>query len=505
MFTTPAIFKTEAKFTPETDIAVRNNSHWVEFVLHASQFTQLAVPDTRSKLNELLKSEADPANRAVLLTGIGRCMIHGGEFLKGARTLGHAFSMLHEDNREAKAFILLEMASFLAIIGNYNMSLVLLEKIPDLTRMEYLLRITNYYTIVNKARGGDPSVLEDLYESAKYFESIQQHSILAYHHKNIANTYRKQGNYRQAEYFYSKAINLAEKHNYSHIKCSVIHDRGMLEYYKGNFQNAVRILEEAVSIADNIFTASFATGNIGYLYYHNKDFDTAGSYLQKTLNLSIAHGYHHLIPGVCYYLGKCAEHNENRELALFYFEKGYQAAFELVRNHFTLAGDRERVMKAYIMILNHNQFRPSREEEPDDMAFAKDKTLREIRDLFQNTILKVVLSRTGSIDGTLENLQIAQRTYYTIRARTAACAGEKSPHAMIKFINENDGLNWKDLNQAYENLILAYLYEEYGRNKKRLSTKLGLSYSRTLRITQGIESKIQLDNGKLPVGKGGLK
>nr|MBC8479248.1 tetratricopeptide repeat protein [FCB group bacterium] len=355
MITLPAIFKPSTEFSSRIDTQIQGNTQWVEFVAHIAQFRDLNPPETRDQLNLLLTNEGDPTRQAVLTAGIGRCYIHEGYFLKGAQTLGYAFSLLPESNKDERAFILLEMVAFLAINGQHDLSLLLLERIPQLTSIEYLLKLADYYCAVHQTRSGSLEDVQGLLNSVKYFEKINLHSTVAYHYKNIGNVYRKYTEYERAQDYYQRGLELCRTFDYPHIESAILHDVGMLYFRQGDFKTGMLKMDQALKIADNHYTRAFIHTNRGFIQFKQDQPEPASRDFQRSLNIIVQHGIHHMIPGVAYYLAECHRRLDHIELAGYFYQKAYESAFELLKQHFPFAGDRLLAVQGYNQYLVRQQ------------------------------------------------------------------------------------------------------------------------------------------------------
>lgn len=489
----PAIFNPEESSisgTPGTQISLNvstENTRWVEFTAHLSQFNQLSIPETREQLELLLANEHDPVKLASVHAGLARCYIGDGNFIKAADTLGHAYTLLNNADKDTQAFILLEMVAFLAIIDNHDKSLLILKTIPMLTQSEYLLKLTDYYELIHLSREGKQDVIQNLVQSANYFREIKSLATLAYHYKNIGNAYRVKCNFDKAMEYYQLGLEIVEENKFQHIKAAIYHDIGMWKFHQGDFEGSIQTLLKTESIADSNFTKSFTNANIAYLYMHKTMMEIAMEYFEKSLNIALRNGVFYLIPGVSYYLGTCKEKQMDIPAAEKYYSQAYNAALELVDHNFECRGDIKRAIKAYIPFLNRHK-QSSFETVVDTkqaggFEFAVDKTLKEIRGIFQNGLFKKVMRNSKSRQEGIDKLGIAQRTYYAARDRNEEFKNTAIPDEVNQFIEKNQFMQWKDINQKFESQVVSYLFAEYGHSKKKLAEKLDVSYSGVIQLT----------------------
>ena len=135
------------------------------------------------------------------------------------------------------------------------------------------------------------------------------------------------------------------------------------------------------------------------------------------------------------------------------------------------------MINTYISFLQDNQNVNFNENGIYDFSFALNRTLKESRAVFQNSLLDIMLRGTWTIKNTCSNLGISESTYVKARSRNRNYRDSRIPEPVIAFIRHHEFLNWKDINSMFDDYILTYLYHQYGLNKKRLSDKLGINYS----------------------------
>ncbi len=477
---------------------LNSNRRWVEFVAHVSKFNQFSIPETQEQLLLLLENESDPSKLSALYTGIAKCHIGNGEFLMAASSLSKAYSLLNDSHGDSKAFVLLEMVGFLVIINNHTHAKMILKSIPNLTNSEYLLRIARYYEIVNTSRENNNDVLFDLNESAEYFKSVNANSTFAYHYKNIGNIHRKNGDFNKAQSSYELGLEIAQKHNFSHIHSAIMHDVGMLNYHCGKFESAKEILLNVIESADSFYTKSFTFANIGYLYLVNEDVYNAKNYFKSALNIANENGVFYLIPGTCFYLGLCSEKMIEISFANEYYKKAYESGIELIDRNFECRGDIKKAISAYVPFLQKYSkiLAEKKYKKEHELDFTIDKTLNDIRGIFQHAIFKDQLKRFKNVSEASENLGIAERTFFTAKKRVEKYSKIQTPSVVKTFIELNSEKGWKNLNAEFESSVINFLYNQYGNSKKNLANKLNISYPSVLQLT----AKASCNNAVLKVG-----
>ncbi len=483
----PIIFATHPIEITASSIKQFSTSHkWAEFVSHLSQFSEISVSSAHETLQMLNDSEPSGSRKATLLVGVGRCQIHEGDLIKGAQTLGYASTLVADDDLDTRAMVIMEMSSFLAITGQYDLALMLLDRISNLTKSNYLLNLANYYWLVLKTRKGDYSLVSDLEKSAKYFKDIQEFATLAYHYKNIGNIYRKSNNYPAAEKYYADALELAQRMNYKHIESAIVHDIGMLKFHQNQLDEAITTLEKASTLADSYYTQGFTLLNIGYLYSESNEWQFAAGYLKRSLNIVLKHDLYFLLPSLTYLLGKSHNHLGNPAASIYYYRKGYESAMELTSHHFPCTGYRKMVIDKYVVALSENQKSDKDSNDIQGLSFAMNKTLQQIRAIFQGSIFEILNNQHGKVEKVIQELRIPRRTFFDTKKRiTNLYPGIPHPYC-FEYYQNNSNLNWTELNQKFDSEICAFLLEKYNFNKTTLGEKLSISYTHAIKLTEGM-------------------
>ena len=486
MIEIPDIFKSEDNQYPTLENGGNiSQSQWVEFVSQAGLMAESDLPATIKKFTNFDMDSCSETLRAVLLAGQGRCIIRQGEFITGAKLLGKAYELVPEQSHDARAYILLEMVSFLGMIGSFEVSRLLLQQVPLLTKSEYLIKLAYYYTLVQHIRTGKKDVMNDLQQSLNYFTKVKLHSVAAYHHKIMGNLHRRNENYKQAEKSYESAIALAEKHKFTHIAVAVTHDVGMLRFYQKDNAAGVEILRSCVDTAENHYTRGFVLANLGFIHLKLEDKDAALRWFEKALDEITTHGIFHMLPGTCYHLGTIHEKNDQLRLAKFYLEKGNRAANELLKQNFPYNGDRERAVSGYIQFLEKHPAVSGDPMEDLDLSFAIDRPLKEIRGIFQYGVLTHMVAKHGSARQSAKVMDMSERTFHAVQKRVRDFGGADIPNEILQFILDRQDMPWTKLNQRFEAILLKYLLKEYG-NKRVASEKLDVTYHHLVGMTRKV-------------------
>lgn len=468
----------ESPLNSSLDIDDLNKDNWTEFIAHLSQFNNLSVDKTHLHIKKIILNDRykdDPAIQA----GLAKCYIAEGKFVDAIKTLGYALSLLDKSNPDTQAFVLLEMVNLLTVIGSREHSIHLLKTGKMIVKSKYISSLYDYYELVNKIRNGNYNLINRLIKSGEYFKKNNQFATLAFHYKNIGNAFGKIKDFDSEKNYYSKALLICEKHNYREIKSAIDHDIAMSFFRAGDKKQAIRKLKITSENAKSFFTKAYTLGNIGFINFRIKKYKSSFKYFKKSIDIASENGVFHLIPSMCYYLGKSQQKLSDHSSALLYFKKGYHASMELAKLKFPIKGERLFVIDEYVKNLeNVNSNTLGSKKEPYD--FAIEKTLDEIRGVFKNTVLRFFFDQSNSIDEVVKTLKMSPSSYFKIKNKYKKYDDEDIlyPQYIVDFIQNHSELKWKDLNTQFEKEMLMYLLKHYKYNKKVLSEKLNVNYSR---------------------------
>jgi len=466
----PEIFqKVDPTLKINVEVVNSSNPSWTEIVAHIAQFNQYSIERSKQEINELLDLGLTE-NKSSIYAGLAKCYIAEGHLIDAIKTLGKSHSLL-TNNSEDKSFLLLEMVNLMTLIGNYDQSILLLNEIKHLKKSTYLRNLAHYYEIVTQVRKGNINVFDRLVDSSNNFIDDNQTATLASHYKIMGNLQGKQKKFKLAEEYYQKGLEICGD-SHHHLIDAIHHDYGMLKFRSGNIDEGIDRLKKNYSKAISYYTKSYTVGNIGFIYFHQKQYEKASDYFNKSLEISQDNGVFHLIPGICYYLGKC----NSGATSVEYYKKGSEVALELAKYNFPLKGEKLLVLEEYLK--SNDSSSPNTNNDHFDFSFAIDKSLKEIKSTFQYLTLKELLKKTGSVANTVKHLNISPSTYSKIVNKIENESDLSNSAGIIQFINQHQNKEWKELNSEFEKILFEFLYLEYGLNKRVMSEKLDVNYTR---------------------------
>ncbi len=479
----PSIFTASGQVRELSHVqSAQSSTLWTEFTAHLSHFSESSLEETQLLIQKLLENNPSRLEKAVLLTGLARCCIHSGKLIEGPQVLGQAYGLTTVHELSERSFILLEMIGFLAITAQYDLALVLYHQFESMVSSDYLKRVGQYYRLVIESRRNGANLAGELTESLSYFLDIGETALAAYHLKNIGNINRWRKKYSDADAAYSRAAELTEAPEFTHIANAVRHDQAMLRHFTGSSESAVQMLKDLSEIAESPYTRSYALGNIGFILKSRNVWDTAAEYLTSAFQLVNTNQLYFAVPSYGLHLGECHLKLGEPDKALSYFRTGADAARILMANNYPYKGDRKRVIEIYLDALQ-NRLPSKTNRRFELLQFAVDKPMEEIRKVFQSAVLEAYSRKYPLVSKMAASLGMARRTYYIVQKRTIDVSAEPARPYISEFLAHHGELPWKTLNRTFESELFPFLLKSYGGSKKRLSEKLKMNYVALVNLT----------------------
>lgn len=153
----------------------------------------------------------------------------------------------------------------------------------DSVKLRIFNRVSFYY-IFNEPERAKKLLLKGIVES--------QNKIIPFSEAELTNTYGiyydVSGNSDSAKYYFEKALNISEAHDYKTITIMVINNLGMFHWNKGNYQEALNYFFQALVMNKSELSSSSADtyySNIGLIYQEMGLPDKALEYHNQALEL----------------------------------------------------------------------------------------------------------------------------------------------------------------------------------------------------------------------------
>lgn len=454
---------------------VQPDSKWVDAITHLSMFRGVSIPEARQAFEGLLRKEQDASHRAVLYAGVARCLNSQMRLKEGGELLGHCWDLLGEEaSDEFRAFVMLEMARYLLLVGNRDSASLMLAHTGRLASGDYLCHLHLYYEFALRAAAGE-DVRPQLQESARWFEARGQTATAMAHQRMVGQLHRAYGDEKRAEELYRAGISACREDHLRFCKALFLNDLALLLDHRGDTEQALATLRLAVSLAEFPYSRIDSQDLMGKCLQAAGRYEEAAREFAEAQNTASEAGTMIILPSLRLHLGQCHEALGQTEIARHFYAGAYRATMELLEHGFPATATRLEAIREFIRFSGARGL-PAVPEEERGFEFAMGRSLKEIRTIFQNALLDVQMESRGSRREAAAHLGIAQRSVSNVRQRHREIGEPAAPRNVTQFIRLNQDLNWKEINQKFDETLLAWLFERYDQNRKLMSEKLGLSY-----------------------------
>jgi tetratricopeptide (TPR) repeat protein len=480
--TLPQIFESPGKPDPGAIlIPLEADSRWVDSVAHIAQFSGRDIPQTSQQFESMLRTEQDPAHRAVLYAGIARCYNSQMKLKHGAELLGYAWSLLDGNDSECTAFVLLEMVRFMVMVGNTDAARLMLERIPHLTQSEYLLKLADYYRLADMASQGQSGIIERLDESAEWFMDRGQIASVVAHYRMLASLYRAQTDDAQAAIYYKRGLELVgEKPELQFCRALLFNDSGLMKIQQGNREDGFKNLQQALALAEYPYSRIDTLDLMGNCLKDEGRLEEAEACLMEAFNIAIEQGTIIIVPALALYLGEIKERQKQQEMARHFYHQAHKSTMELLGNGFPATKTRLKAIEEFIRFsTNFPDGKLEAIADPEfeaDFSFALSHTIKEMRTIFHKVLLDLTSSRLNTQRKAVNHLGIAPRTVSNVRQRYQEMGFPEADPVIVEFVQRHPDLNWKEINQKFDDKVLNFVSDHFDGDRKQMSDKLGISY-----------------------------
>lgn len=334
-------------------------------VLDESKVKNYSIPQQHKLLNRLLKITVRNNETEYYLSALEKkamlfeqtkildsTLFYSKQLLDFASTKKDSVWLLRANKNLANYF--LKSDSLVTALTYYEKSVTLAEKLRDTVNiLNNTWSVSNLQRKIGLLHESEASAIHVIYLLDHYSEDFNKRNytyIGIYNHLGKIYRYLKQ--YKQALFYYNKALSLTEKVELKYIILNnigyVYADYGeyntALSYFYQSYQGSVKI-NDSTQIAR-------ALCNMGYAKY-NLDDKKALKNLEESLiireklnhKIGLYSSYHHL---ACYY-----EHFNNSNKALFFIQKAYKIAIE-----FSLIEEQLEAMELLLTLGKTDMVRP---------------------------------------------------------------------------------------------------------------------------------------------------
>lgn len=215
--------------------------------------------------------------------------------------------------------------------------------------------IGNYYYLI----ADYPKAVNYYNRSLKLAESIQSVDNIVIGYNNLANLYSKAREPQKAIALFKKsdALLIQKGDSISQHRAAILVNLSDVYYSINDYKNAIRRLQEALSISEEIksdFGFIICNSNLGSIYRKLNKFDDAFFYLEKAYNKSLQIDNTFLMSQIEVYLGACYAHFNDHKKARYFFDQSIEHGlkdnnnesliliYEEVQNYYEQKGNFEK-------------------------------------------------------------------------------------------------------------------------------------------------------------------
>lgn len=466
------------------------DSQWLDAVTQASLVVGRPLPEAKRAFDQMLRKEADPGDRAVLLTAVARCHNSQMRLLDGARLLKKAWQLLRGIRDDRRAYVQLEMARFQLLTGNLDSARTLLTGLYDRAESEYLRRLALYYDAAVRVSTGDLDVVPLLEASLAWFESRGHASTAVAHLRMLASLRSAAGEEAAAHELLDRGAGLCTGPGLNFCKALLHNDKAQLYHAAGDTDAVERELQESLAQAEFPYSRIDTLDLRGRFLLDDGAPDMGLPYLLEALELARGAGTLVILPSLAYHIGLCYEKLEQLALARHFHQQGYSSALQLLEHGFPATETRLKAIRAHVQMLGAQPaLAAGKSGGPatgmPDFSFALGRSLKEIRTLFQMALLEDAAQAWGTQLEGVRRMGLAARTAGNVKRRYRELGKPELPALLREVARSRRELDWKESTTRFEDDLLLWMADRYKGRLRELSAELVQSYAHlSSRISQ---------------------
>ncbi len=402
----------------------------------------------------------------------------------------------HYQSDNLLAYIKFEYAVFYKKIFEFHLASDLLLEAKYLATDSNLCLLIDYELLLIELEHLH-SIPED--EVIKTLELIEKRGILVtyiFGYLRLGEINRKLKKYPESKKYYSKAIGLAKKYNYSYLEQTINNSIGLIELSTGDIPKAIKTLSAIVETTKSFYLKSLAMENIALAYILKDSKEIAINYAHEALTISLDHGVFDRIPGQAMFIGDVYIRKfQQPERAEYFYKTACDHALSLAENGLPLHGQRMQAVKRYMdFIKQHPRQSNANELTTDVFSFALGKSWSELTDIFKFNLIVYHRQLHRKMKAILNNIDLTLASFNSKQNRLKR-NGFVLPNLKFKEIKYDDprysnslqdyirrmkNKTWSGALKTFEKEVMIYLYSNNNYNKRKLSKAIDFSYSHTL-------------------------
>jgi len=416
-------------------------------------------------------------------------------------------SVLSNSVQQEKAltFFYYDYAEFLRRIGLKNTSTIHFEKARGMARSNKLKQMLTYQLLVNQTDQLKRSTLRKWYQSIAYFNRYEMTVMETQAHYDLARNYLAKAELRDASDHLDQAHELAVTSGFNYLRWAVEMTRGILLRMQEREPELILYYQDLLEKVPSNFFKTRLMSELVNLYQKEGDHENALEYARKGAELSQQYAIESELPKLSAQLaGIYHRHSKDMTRAYFYYQQAHGAVIDMANSQIPIIGERLRVVKQYVSFLEEHFPGDASETTREDLfAFSRDLAWVPIKDLFHYNLFLYHYMNTGVGNKTLEALNLPASSFYStterlrqrgipfpnFRKNDTEIPAENYIEGLQQYCRMHRDLTWPEINEQFEQDMLAYHYKLNNYNKKQLAKNLKLAYSgivnRTRYLTRG--------------------
>ncbi len=149
--------------------------------------------------------------------------------------------------------------------------------------------INNNKSTIEQGRGNSEKAIHYILEANLYFERVHDSLVLSSTYNNLANIYSNIDNYKLAEEYYKKSIDLKKKFNPKKTSSS-LNNLALLYTEQGKNEEAKKLIQESLEISkknDNTLDRSMVYNRLASLFLIDKEYAISKKYYDSSYDNAI--------------------------------------------------------------------------------------------------------------------------------------------------------------------------------------------------------------------------
>ncbi|MFQ6615432.1 MAG: tetratricopeptide repeat protein [Fidelibacterota bacterium] len=428
-----------------------------------------------------------PDQRGIAWACLAGVHAFNGNYRKAITAFNKALD--EELSDDSKAYVFLSLSNLLRKLGYIRESLAVLDAASQMATHDNLKwRITTLKGLSQKYSSPE-SALSVLEKCRRHYQETENYVRLGAVVRHMGSINIDQKEFGKAMEYIEEAMDLATRHNLTKHEFAATNDKGWLLINMGRIEEARNLFQDLLMEDLPAYDMSLALQNLGYLEFENRDYRESIKYHSQSLQLTTRYEIRDMAFEDYYKLGLCHQNLGELALADHFYSLGYEELLQEVRMGLPILGYREKLLTSYVTFLERNQPLPRPDIQKEVFRFAKDKTMKEIRNIFRKSLLNLHLERSKNAPQMCRHLDIDTRTYFLYQKKLGLKRGEARKSVVVdstyfeQYVESLVPLTWREANRKFEEDLFSFLLTTYQHNKTKIAKVLNVSYQQVVQKT----------------------